>query len=121
MTTRQIEKTCSDSVAASGEIASKKHTPAIKKQPTKLKHVRKTAQEEIGKRYTHILQTLAKEAAKGSVQHTKLLFDLGGVNEEVQASATARKRRPRSLGEILLKEAEAIKRRKELETQGESK
>jgi hypothetical protein len=79
---------------------------------TKPRHFRKKAQEEIGKKYGEIVEKLAEEATKGSVQHTKLLFDLGGVKEEVEAS-TLKRRRPPSLGKLLLKEAEAMKRNKE--------
>jgi hypothetical protein len=61
---------------------------------------------------------MAKQAAEGSVQHTRLLFDLGGVKEEVRASSNGRRRKAPSLGAILLKEVKELKRRKELEAQG---
>jgi hypothetical protein len=80
--------------------------------PIKPKHYRKVAREEIEKTYKTIVATLAEEATKGSVRHTKLLFDLGGVQEEVQSTAS-RRRRPPSLGRLLLKEAEAMRREKE--------
>lgn len=78
----------------------------------KPKHYRKAAREEIEKSYKTIVVTLAKEATKGSLRHTKLLFDLGGVQEEVQ-STSSRRRKPPSLGRLLLKEAEAMRREKE--------
>jgi len=87
-------------------------------QSTKPKNFRKTAQKAIGEKYIDIVEALASEAVKGSVQHTKLLFDLGGVKDEVKASATPRRRRPPSLGKILLAEAEAMRRNKEKEAQG---
>lgn len=83
-------------------------------KPTKPSHFRKRAQEEIGKHYPSIVRTLAENATKGSVLHTKLLFDLGGVKEEVRDAAKAKRpRRPPSLGKILLAEVEAMKREKE--------
>jgi len=94
------------------------HSPAEKEaktehaKPTKPKHYRKTAQEVIEQQYRQIVTTLATEATKGSVRHTKLLFDLGGVQEEVQ-SASPRRRKSPSLGRLLLKEAEDLKRNKQ--------
>lgn len=88
-----------------------KHKKADDEKPTKPRQFRKKAQEEIGKKYGGIVEKLAEMATGGSVQHTKLLFELGGVKEQVQALSQKR-RKPPSLGEILLKEAEAMKRGK---------
>jgi hypothetical protein len=77
--------------------------------PTKPKHFKKTAQDQIQRSYKKIVATLAKEAQKGSVRHTKMLFDLGGVKEEVDAAKPKRKKEP-SLGRLLLKEVETMKR-----------
>ncbi len=118
MTTKRTGDIFDDNSMTLGSSAPEKDNSAAKKRPTKPKHFRKTAQEEIGKEYTNIVQTLAKNAAEGSVPHTKLLFDLGGVKEEVRASASTRRRRPRSLGQILLKEAEKLKRNQQPDTQG---
>ena len=83
-------------------------------KPTKPRHFRKRAQEEIGKNYPSIVRRLAEEATQGSVMHTKLLFDLGGVKEEVRdAGKGKRPRRPPSLGKILPDEVAAMKREKE--------
>lgn len=67
------------------EIQTGRHEPEEK--PTKPRHFRKRAQEEIGKNYPSIVRRLAEEATQGSVLHTKLLFDLGGVKEEVREPA----------------------------------
>ncbi|HEX3435682.1 MAG TPA: hypothetical protein VHT24_02870 [Pseudacidobacterium sp.] len=82
----------------------------VKSEPIKARHFRKTAKEEIEKSYKTILGALTHEASGGSIQHTKLLFDLGGVQEEVEAASKKRRRAAPSLGRILLKEAEALKR-----------
>jgi hypothetical protein len=122
MATKDTDKTRDEQVTPPGKLGAGEGVPDSERKSVKPRHFRKRAQEEIGKSYAAIVQTLANEAVRGSVQHTKLLFDLGCVNEEVQASATGRRRRPRSLGEILLKEAEALKRNKEIEAQsGETK
>lgn len=85
-------------------------------EPVKPQHFRKQAQKEIGKKYQKIVQELAKKAAGGSVPHTKLLFDLGAVKEEVRAATPGkRRRRPSSLGKLLLDEVAKMKREKEKE------
>jgi hypothetical protein len=119
MTDRQIEHTCNNALTGADEPAVSKATkPKRSKKSTIPRNFRKTAQQEIGKKYTKIVRTLAKQAAEGSVQHTRLLFDLGGVKEEVRASSNGRRRKAPSLGAILLKEVKELKRRKELEAQG---
>jgi hypothetical protein len=118
MATKNTNKTHDQQVTPPGKLGASEGMPDSGRKSVKPRHFRKKAQEEIGKSYAAIVQKLADEAAKGSVQHTKLLFDLGGVKEEVEASATGRRRRPRSLGEILLKEAEALKRNKEIDAPG---
>lgn len=121
MTTRQTENTTNDALTGADGLAVPTATKSKRtKKSTKPSNFRKTAQEEIGKKYTKIVRTLAKQAAEGSVQHTRLLFDLGGVKEEVRASATGKRRKPPSLGAILVKEVRELKRRKELEAQGGS-
>ena len=118
MATKNTDKTRDEQVTPPEKLEAGEAVPDSERKSVKPRHFRKKAQEEIGKSYAAIVQKLADEAAKGSVQHTKLLFDLGGVKEEVEASATGRRRRPRSLGEILLKEAEALKRNKEIDAPG---
>lgn len=118
MAIKQTDKTRDEEPTTPEQPEIGEGVPDSGRNSVKPKHYRKKAQEEIGKSYTAIVQTLATKAAGGSVQHTKLLFDLGGVKEEVRASATARRRRPPSLGEILLKEAEELKRNKEIEARG---
>ncbi|HVW77844.1 MAG TPA: hypothetical protein VHB45_09530 [Alloacidobacterium sp.] len=62
-----------------------------------------------------IVKKLAKEASQGSVQHTKLLFDLGDVKGEIKAaSSQRRKKKEPSLGKLLLQEAEKYRREQEL-------
>lgn len=118
MTNTQTDKSRDEQVTTPEKYEADERMPDSGRKPVKPRQFRKKAQEEIGKSYTAIIQALANEAASGSVPHTKLLFDLGGVKEEVQASATGRRRRPPSLGEILLKEAEELKKNKEIEAQG---
>lgn len=79
--------------------------------PTKPKHFKKEAQDQIGKSYKKIVEKLAEEAEKGSVRHTKVLFDLGGVKEELEAVKPKRRKRA-SLGQLLLKEVETMKNNK---------
>ena len=112
MATKRTDKTRRRPTKASEQVEPEENKIAGKIKPTKPRHFRKKAQEEIGKKYEGIVEKLAEKATQGSVQHTKLLFELGGVKEQVQASSQ-RKRRAPSLGEILLKEAEAMKRDKE--------
>jgi hypothetical protein len=99
-----------DSMPAS--VETDKNPQIDKKDTTKPRHFRKTAQETIGENYKTIVEELAKAASKGSVQHTRLLFDLGDVKEEVRASAkTKRRRKAPSLSKMLMDEV--MKRRKE--------
>ena len=98
MATKDTDKTRDEQVTPPEKLEAGEAVPDSGRKSVKPRHFRKKAQEEIGKSYAAIVQKLADEAAKGSVQHTKLLFDLGGVKEEVEASATGRRRRPRSLG-----------------------
>jgi hypothetical protein len=93
---------------------------ASHRKPTKPKQYRKTAQEVIGKQYRGIVAKLATEAKKGSITHAKLLFDLGGVQEEVKATSPRRRRRPPSLGELLLKDVEELNRNKEVTTDSDN-
>jgi hypothetical protein len=112
MTIKQTNKTDGKQAISTEHIEPGNDTQATNNKPIKPRNFRNTAQKEIGKKYTKIVQKLADEAVNGSVQHTKLLFDLGGVKEEVQASSS-RRRRPPSLGKILLDEVKAMKRQRE--------
>src|ERR1700748_689561 len=114
MATRRISKAREQKAATLQNAALKDTAEADNVKTTKPRQFKKAAQDEIGKTYKQIVQALATEAVGGSVQHTKLLFDLGGVKEEVRATST-RKRKSPSLGKLLLDEAAALKRNKELE------
>jgi hypothetical protein len=118
MATRRLNQACEKTVTELEQPEPGTEAKTPRKQRTKPKHFRKTVQDAIGENYIDIVETLASKAVQGSVQHTKLLFDLGGVDDEVQAAATPRRRRPPSLGRILLAEVEAMKRNKEKEAQG---
>lgn len=117
MTRKETGKTNeAEATPASTEAEKDKQEP--RQQAVKAKHFRKKAQEEIGKNFHSIVKKLAKKAAGGSVPHTRLLFDLGGVKEEVSAAAPKkRQRRPPSLGKLLLDEVAKKKREKEKASQ----
>ncbi|WP_158752279.1 hypothetical protein [Acidobacterium sp. S8] len=89
--------------ATPATMEAEKNPEPRKRRATKPRHFRKTAQTAIGEKYEAIVEKLADHASQGSVQHTKLLFDLGGVKEEVRASASPKRRRNApSLGKMLL-------------------
>lgn len=85
-----------------------KDASAEKVNRVKPRNYKKTALEKISKSYNDIVDKLAEKAAEGSVRHTELLFDLGGVKEEVKASHTRTRKEP-SLGKMLLEEIESMK------------
>ena len=111
MPTKRKSKSDKQQIADSATPEIKDDKQLANETPTKPKHFKKTAQDQIEKSYKKIVATLADEAQKGSVRHTKLLFDLGGVQKEVEAIATKRGRGP-SLGKLLLKEVESMKQSK---------
>lgn len=110
MPTKRKSKSDKQQIAETTTKIKDDQQPA-KETLTKPKHFKKTAQDQIEKSYKKIVATLADEAQKGSVRHTKLLFDLGGVQKEVEAIATKRGRGP-SLGKLLLKEVETMRQSK---------
>lgn len=112
MATKKPDKTRKQPAVSMTQVEPEQANKGDQGKPTKPRHFRKKAQEEIGRKYGGIVEKLAEKATEGSVQHTKLLFELGGVREQVQALSPKRRRAP-SLGKILLKEAEALKRSKE--------
>ena len=112
MATKKTDKTRTQPAISLTQVEPEQTKKADPGKPTKPRNFRKKAQEEIGKKYEGIVEKLAEKATEGSVQHTKLLFELGGVREQVQVSSPKRRRSP-SLGKLLLKEAEALKRSKE--------
>jgi hypothetical protein len=116
MATTKTAKTRTQPAISLTQVEPEQTNKADQGKPTKPRHFRKKAQEEIGKKYGGIVEKLAEKATEGSVQHTKLLFELGGVREQVQVSSSKRRRSP-SLGKLLLKEAEALKRSKEKATE----
>jgi hypothetical protein len=85
----------------------------IRKRTT-AKQFRKKAKTRIEENYEAILDSLVGRSIDGSIQHTKLLFDLGGVKEELEESSKERKLGP-SLGRLLLKDAAEFRKRKETE------
>lgn len=101
------------------EITSEENQAAPEAEPsnkriTRPRQYRKKAQEAIGENYTSIVSKLAEEASTGSVQHTKLLFELGDVKGEVKAaSSQRRKKKEPSLGKLLMQEAEKHRREQE--------
>jgi hypothetical protein len=111
MPTKRVSKSTKEQIAKTTTPEAKDDKQSAKETLIKPKHFKKTAQSQIEKSYQKIVETLADEAQKGSVRHTKLLFDLGGVQKEVDAVATKRGRGP-SLGKLLLKEVEMMKRDK---------
>ncbi len=120
MATKHTRKARGRKTASLEHTGPEEDAATSKEKATKPKQFRKAAQDEIGKTYKQIVKTLATEAVGGSVQHTKLLFDLGGVKEEVRA-ASSRRRKPPSLGKLLLDEAAAMKRSKETDIQSDDK
>jgi hypothetical protein len=118
MATKRISKAREQKAATKGKTAPTDEAEADNDKTTKPKQFKKAAQDEIGKTYKQIVRALANEAVGGSVQHTKLLFDLGGVKEEVRAVSTRRRKSP-SLGKLLLDEAAALKRGKEQQRKGD--
>jgi hypothetical protein len=80
---------------------------------------RDQAKKEIFGAFPQIVHTLIEQAKGGSVNHTKLLFDLGGVKEQAKAGS---KRKGKaavspSLADLLLQE---LDRKHELEKQHEA-
>lgn len=115
MAAKKQSKTHSKQANKSKPLETDADTNTAETGPVKPRHYRKAAREVIEKTYKTIVVKLASEATNGSVRHTKLLFDLGGVQAEAHA-AHPRKRKSPSLGELLLKEAEAMKRNKQEQT-----
>src|SRR5215475_4741608 len=101
MAIKKVRKTLSKQTKLPEQREPDKDTKAEEVEVVKPRHYRKAAREEIEKTYKTIVAKLATEATNGSVRHTKLLFDLGGVQEEAEATSSKRRRSP-SLGKILL-------------------
>ena len=112
MTNRRTRKTELAAAETPESTANAAMNAMAECKPVRPKHYRKAAQKAIETNYSAIVSKLVEKAASGSVQHTKLLFDLGRVQEEVEAHSP-RRRKSRSLGEILLKEAEKLRRQNE--------
>jgi hypothetical protein len=111
MATKRTGRKCRQ-IADTSQSERKDDSQPIEHPPVKSKHFRKTAKEEIERKYKGIVEALGNGAVGGSVPHTKLLFDLGGVKEEVAAAPSKRRKATPSLGKRLLEEAEALKRNK---------
>ena len=86
----------------------------IIRKRTTAKQFRKKAKRQIEENYEAILDSLVGKSIDGSIQHARLLFDLGGVKEELEESSKERKLGP-SLGRLLLKDAAEFRKRKEAE------
>lgn len=69
---------------------------------------RKFTKQKIAESFPEIVGGLVSRAKKGQLGHTRLLFDLGGVKDDLKRGAS--RRREPSLGKLLLEEVE--KRRK---------
>jgi hypothetical protein len=68
------------------------------------------AQEILSRRFADILESMAQKSVEGSLPHTKYLFEICGVNEELQR--LAQNEGEPSLAELLLAE---VRRHRELE------
>jgi hypothetical protein len=84
------------------------------RKAVKAKHFRKAAKNKVESHYEIILESLAEKACAGSIQHARMLFDLGGVKDELDEASKERRLGP-SLGRLLLKEAAAFRKRREAE------
>jgi hypothetical protein len=68
----------------------------------RVKNYKRHAKREISVAFPTIVKTLVEQAKKGSLTHTKFLFDIGGVKDK-PLSQEKREREP-SLSEMLLEE-----------------
>jgi hypothetical protein len=73
------------------------------------------AKKVVSENFAHIVQTMAEKSAKGSLSHTKYLFEIGGVKEEIQRQGQGEDEP--SLADLLL--AEIRKRQTAEETAAE--
>jgi hypothetical protein len=99
---------------SSNRVKGQQTNHSKKTAKVKAKYFRKEAKSRVEDSYRTILTSLTEKACGGSLQHTKMLFDLGGVKEELEEAAKERKLGP-SLGRLLLKEAANFRRKKEAE------
>ena len=76
---------------ASVEGAKKKRVRNYKRHTTKL----------LSEEFPDIMQTLANKSKEGSLSHTKYLFEIGGVKEDIERQGQAGEP---SLAELLLEE-----------------
>jgi hypothetical protein len=84
-----------------------------------VRNLRDHAKKEIFGAFPEIVHTLIEEAKGGSVNHTKLLFDLGGVKEQAKAGSKRKGKAAASasLADLLMQE---LDRKHELEKQPEA-
>lgn len=68
------------------------------------------AKEILTRRFVDIMETMAQKSAEGSMPHTKYLFEIGGVKEELQR--LAENEGEPSLAEMLMAE---VRRHREAE------
>ena len=96
----------SKEVAKSGKAAGQATTRRVR-------NYRRHAKSEIAKSFVAICEALVTKAKKGSIGHTRLLFDVGGVKEDANKQG---KPRELSLGALLLKELEEEQKAKAAES-----
>lgn len=104
--TQSIKQTIANKSPELQPEVDQKEKPAPR---VKARQFRKTAKNEIEKNYQKIVEKLSEKASDGSIQHTKLLFGLGGIEEKAEKTAPRRRRGP-SLGKLLLEGAERARR-----------
>jgi hypothetical protein len=73
---------------------------AVKDKP--VHNYQSHAKKVVSGNFANIMQTLAEKSAKGSLSHTKYLFEIGGVKEDIQRQGQG-KGEP-SLADLLLAE-----------------
>jgi hypothetical protein len=78
------------------------------KTKKKVQNFRRHAKQEISGAFPEIVHELIDRAKAGSLDHTKLLFDIGGVKDQVKEEAKHKERvaNSASLADLLLHELE---------------
>jgi hypothetical protein len=83
-------------------------TEPVSAKKKRVQNFRRHAKIEISGAFPEIVHTLIDRAKEGSVNHTKLLFDIGGVKEQMKEEAKHRERAAgsASLADLLIHELE---------------
>lgn len=93
-------------VESAGETTSEDRA---KVKAPRVRNYRKFTKEKIAESFPEIVGGLVSRAKKGQLGHTRLLFDLGGVKDDLKRGAS--RRREPSLGKLLLEEVEKCRKR----------